>query len=111
LDNILQDNFELSFVTVTIGRAELYERIVEKYIPFYNAASGIKPIEKTYSVDEIRKNHEKAYMPWTTRDDDELWRLKKSGKTIDELALLFGRKKGAITSRLAKIEFSKSAKY
>jgi hypothetical protein len=111
LDNILQDNFELSFVTVTIGRAELYERIVEKYTPFYNAASGIKPIEKTYSVDEIRKNHEKAYMPWTTRDDDELWRLKKSGKTIDELALLFGRKKGAITSRLAKIEFSKSAKY
>jgi hypothetical protein len=111
LDNILQDNFELSFIVITMGRLELYDRIVEKCTPFYNAASGIKPIEKTYSVDEIRKNHERAYMPWTTKDDDELWQLKKSGKTIDELALLFGRKKGAITSRLAKIEFSKNAKY
>jgi hypothetical protein len=108
-DNILQDNFELSFIALTVGRSELFERIVEKYTPFYNTTNEIKSIEKAYSVEEIRKNHEKAYMPWTTKDDDELWRLKKVGKTVDELALLFGRKKGAIFSRLAKIEFSKNA--
>jgi hypothetical protein len=108
LDNIIQDNFELSLIAVTIGRSELYERIVEKCAPFYNAINGTKSVEKAYSVEEIRKNHGKAYMPWSSKDDDELWQLNKSGKSIKELALLFGRKEGAITSRLAKLEFSKT---
>lgn len=110
-DNILRDNFELSFIAVTLGRAELLKKIVEKYKPFYNNLNETKSLDKAYSVEEIRKNYEKAYMPWTSKDDDELWRLKKVGNTIDELASVFGRKKGAITSRLAKIELQKGLKY
>jgi hypothetical protein len=111
LDNILQDNFELSYILITVGKTELCNRIIEKSKPSYNTKISQNLSEKAYSVEEIRKNHGKAYMPWTSKDDDELWQLNKLGKSICELALLFGRKNGAITSRLAKLEFSKNEKY
>lgn len=111
LDNMLQDNFELSFISLTVGKTELYNSILEKSHPTYNTKNVGLSSEKSYSVEEIRKNHGKAYMPWTPEDDDTLWQLNKSGKSISELAILFGRKNGAITSRLAKLEFSKNGKY
>lgn len=106
LDRILEDNFEVSVVVLPLGRKELEERVVEKYKPKYNAKGKRKSEEgkKAYSVTEIRKSHGKAYEPWTVEDDNELKHLANEGKSIEELALIFGRNRGAITSRLKKIQ-------
>ncbi len=105
LNNILEDNFEVSTVVVAIGRKELEERIVHKYKPIYNVRDARKSPEKSYDVEEIRKTHEKAYLPWTLEEDNKLKELNQLGYTTLELASHFGRNKGAISSRLKKMGF------
>src|SRR5690606_34706258 len=51
---------------------------------------------KTYSVEKIRETHQKAYLPWTTEDDNKLELLFCEGKKVKELAEIFGRNTGAI---------------
>jgi ATP-dependent DNA helicase PIF1 len=58
---------------------------------------------RTYSVEEIRKKFPRAYEPWTEEDDRALIKYKQGGKTVKELAAKFGRKEGAIRSRLKKL--------
>lgn len=60
--------------------------------------------EKAYSVDKIRQNFPQAYAPWKEADDKLLLKLKEKGWTIGQLAQRFKRKKGAISSRLKKLE-------
>ncbi len=60
-----------------------------------------KSHEKAYDVDEIRREHKNAYAPWSPEDDMKL--LKFKDKSVPELAKMFGRKEGAIRSRLAKL--------
>ncbi len=60
--------------------------------------------EKTYSFEEIRKTHKNAYQPWTTEEENRLKDLFHLGHSIKEIAELVGRNKGAIISRLHKIE-------
>lgn len=105
LNRIFEDNFEVSAIEVPIGRKELEERLIEKLKPKYNTREKRKSDEgeKAYSVVEIRKSHENAYKPWTPEDDKELIRLEKEGKSIGEIASIFGRNQGAINSRLNKI--------
>ena len=103
LNYILEDNFEVSTVVVAIGRKELEERIVHKYKPIYNVRKARESTETSYFVEEIRKTHEMAYMPWTFEDDNKLCNLKQLGHSISELATHFGRNKGAISSRLKKL--------
>lgn len=105
LNRLFEDNFEVSAIAVPIGRKELEERLIEKYKPKYNTREKRKSDEdeKAYSVAEIRKSRGNAYKPWTAEDDEELVRLEKEGKSIGELASIFGRNQGAITSRLSKI--------
>ena len=59
---------------------------------------------KTYSVDKIRETHKQAYFPWTTEDDNKLEMLFCANKTVKELAQIFGRNEGAISSRIKKLE-------
>ncbi|MBE7510461.1 MAG: DUF3276 family protein [Bacteroidia bacterium] len=59
---------------------------------------------KAYSVEKIRETHEQAYLPWTTEDDNKLETLFCEGKKVKELAQIFGRKEGAISSRIKKLE-------
>lgn len=59
--------------------------------------------EKAYSVTDIRKKHKQAYAKWATEDDERLKELHGQGRTANELAQVFGRKKGAIYSRLKKL--------
>lgn len=105
LDRLLEDNFEVSAVALPLGRKELEERLVEKYKPIYNIRSKRRSEEgeKAYSVAEIRKSHIKAYKPWTAEEDAELEHFANEGKSIEELASIFGRNRGAINSRLKKI--------
>lgn len=59
---------------------------------------------KSYSVGDIRETHAQAYMPWTAEDDIKLEELFCEGKDEKELAQIFGRKEGAINSRIKKLE-------
>ena len=64
-----------------------------------------QPIKtKAYSVEKIREKHKHAYMPWTEEDDNKLELLFCEGKSTKELSELFGRNKGAINSRIKKLE-------
>lgn len=60
--------------------------------------------EKSYSVDKIRETHKQAYQPWTQDDDNQLEILFCEGKKVKELAQIFGRNDGAISSRIKKLE-------
>jgi ATP-dependent DNA helicase PIF1 len=50
----------------------------------------------------MRASHAKAYAPWSKDEDLDLKRLHRAGETIDAIASDFGRKPGAIRSRLKK---------
>ncbi len=62
----------------------------------------------TYEVNQLRIEYPNAYKPWTAQEDAELVRQHKNGRTSKELAGLFQRKGGAITSRLKKLSEPKS---
>ncbi len=59
---------------------------------------------KAYSVESIREKHPKAYAPWTEAEEKELVQLKASEKSISYIAGVLGRKRGAITARLKKLD-------
>ncbi len=107
-----EDNFEVAAISVAIGRKELEEHLIAQFQPKYNSHEKRKSeksekAEKAYSVEEIRQSHGNAYQPWTAEADEQLEQLANEGKSINELALLFGRNQGSITSRLKKIEARK----
>ncbi|MCC7050691.1 MAG: ATP-dependent helicase [Bacteroidia bacterium] len=60
--------------------------------------------EKAYSVAKLREKHKGAYMPWLVEHDDKLTELYCEGTTIKDIALHFGRTRGAIRSRIKKLE-------
>ena len=67
----------------------------------------INGTEKAYSVDEVRTRHKDAYKPWTEETDDELTVMYYEGVNVKDLAKHFGRTKGAIRSRIRKLELEK----
>jgi DNA-directed RNA polymerase specialized sigma24 family protein len=58
---------------------------------------------KAYSVKEIRKTYVMAYQKWTKSQEDSLTADYKQGLTIPQLAKKYGRKEGAIRSRLNRL--------
>lgn len=60
--------------------------------------------EKAYSVDEVRSKHKDAYKPWTPELDNELTTMFCEGVNPKDMAKHFGRTRGAITSRIKKLE-------
>lgn len=68
------------------------------------SSSKIKnDIFKKYSVSEIRQKYPKAYAPWTRDEDILLEKMFKEKSKINDLSKIFGRKRGAINSRLVKL--------
>lgn len=63
-----------------------------------------KAREKAYSVDQIRTKHIDAYKPWSQELDDELTVMYCEGVSVKDMARHFGRTKGAIRSRIKKLE-------
>ena len=55
------------------------------------------------ALDAMRATHAKAYAPWTRDEDGDLKRRHQAGETVDAIAAAFGRKPGAIRSRLKKL--------
>ena len=76
----------------------------EGKIPTAKDKSEVSSTEKAYSVDEVRTRHKDAYKPWTQDLDDELTVMYCEGVNTKDLAKHFGRTKGAIRSRVKKLE-------
>jgi ATP-dependent DNA helicase PIF1 len=55
------------------------------------------------ALDAMRATHAKAYAPWTRDEDGDLKRRHQAGERVDAIATAFGRKPGAIRSRLKKL--------
>lgn len=59
---------------------------------------------KAYSFKEIREKHTNAYKKWTIEEDEMLELHFCEKKSIAELCSLLGRNRGAIKSRIKKLE-------
>ena len=73
---------------------------LKKYLKAYKQLSD----EPTYSVYACRQEYPNAYNTWSAEEDKELERLWNEGKNLNELSALFGRKPGAINSRINKLK-------
>lgn len=58
----------------------------------------------TYTVETVRQTHKDAYKPWDAELDEALTIQYNERKTLSEMAVYFGRTKGAILSRIKKLE-------
>ncbi len=58
---------------------------------------------KSYSVEEIRHDHPRAYEKWSAEEDDQLTTLFLKGKDVKEIAATLHRQEGAVRSRLTKL--------
>jgi len=103
LDEKIITNLTVSFILVYLGRKELEERLFEKFAPKYSI-KGKRGAKKSYSLSEKRVEYKNAYLPWTSEDDQKLESLYCEGKEILELMDIFGRNRGAIESRIKKLE-------
>ena len=60
--------------------------------------------QKSYTVEEVRAGHKDAYKPWSAELDEELTVMYCEGVNVKNLAAHFGRTRGAIRSRIKKLE-------
>lgn len=51
---------------------------------------------------EVRRDHPRAYEPWTDEEDATLVRLSQAGRTVDEIAAQLQRQPSAVRSRMQK---------
>jgi superfamily I DNA/RNA helicase len=65
---------------------------------------GKRIVEKVYSVDELGFKHKDAYNPWSDKLDHELTIMYWEGISLSDIAAHFGRSKGAILSRIRKLQ-------
>lgn len=79
----------------------------QKTIKQLRRESTVPKSEKAYSLDEIRLVHNGAYNPWTTALDDELTIMFCEGMHEKDMATHFGRTRGAIKSRIKKLDLEK----
>jgi len=56
------------------------------------------------NLEKIREQHPNAYLPWDEAQDEKLRGLFMKNLSVSDLAKTFGRKSGAIRSRLVKLE-------
>lgn len=105
LNDRISNNLTISYVLVDLGRKELEERLFDKFQPKYSI-KGKRGTKKAYSKLEKQIKHNNAYEKWTTEDDEKLEMLFCQGKSISELSEIFGRNKGAIYSRIKKLELN-----
>lgn len=59
--------------------------------------------KKDEAYQDIRRQHKEAYQPWIDEQDVELTKLFDEGTSFTDMALHFGRTKGAIRKRLQKL--------
>jgi F-box protein, helicase, 18 len=83
--------------------AEKQSGLLSNKRTFTKKPSGKEIKEKAYTVEKKRETHKDAYKPWTAESDQELIYLYESDNPLSAIAFHFGRTKGAIVSRLKKL--------
>lgn len=97
-----------------IAKGHTYEQILVQdlawtYHDIFQAAAEALEVGpaandgKSYSVEEIRHDHPRAYEKWSAEEDAQITELFRSGKSVQEIAAILNRQAGAIQSRLAKL--------
>jgi len=82
---------------------ELEIKILELQIENNNLKEALaKEKTKTYGQ-KAREKYPNAYRSWSIDDDERLKIIHQSGKTVEEIAVLFERTYGSIKSRLNKL--------
>ena len=71
-----------------------------------NVAEEEVETKKSYSLEKIRETHKGAYAPWTAEQDEQLTVMFCEGVNIKDISRHFGRTKGAIHSRIKKLELA-----
>ena len=61
-------------------------------------------------IRKIKKEHKEAYKPWSREDDDELINLFFDGVSVGNMVEKLNRTKGAIRSRIRKLELTQVKK-
>ena len=100
-----------------IAKGHTYEQILVQdlawtYHDIFQAAAEALQMpthdnaEKTYQMAEIRQDHPRAYEPWKADEDEKLRQLFHAGATVKEIAATLQRQRGAISSRLAKLNLT-----
>ena len=84
--------------------AEFHYPSLSIHVPQFIRSGERLPRAKAYTMEEKRANHPNAYRSWTKADEDKLLQLSALGTSIPELCGIFGRNRGAITSRLKKLQ-------
>jgi len=126
--NVARMNEEINLLYVAVTRTKNSIRIPEKLVPKdFPTSDNIHLIKevlekadpKKYAfpkkeqftklevpnyIEKSRKTNKDAYRPWTNELDEELTILWMDGVNPKDLAQHFGRTKGAISSRLKKLE-------
>jgi len=125
----LNEEINLLYVAVTRARSSLYipETLMPKDFPASSQIHIIKAVkeepaksqsqfgknnlyelqpstEKANSFQQIRQTHKSAYLPLTDELDEELTTMYCEGVNIRDMMKHFGRTRGAINSRIRKLE-------
>ena len=65
--------------------------------------NGLPSESSTKTFEQVREKHPNAYRPWSKAQDEDLKLSFNSGVSVADLTKKFGRKRGAINSRLEKL--------
>lgn len=89
--------------------ARLAEDLISKVIKFKGAESLSGEFEfilkkgKLESLDEIRKEHPRAFEKWNTKEDEDLINFYNNKRKITEIGQILKRSPGSIKARLEKM--------
>lgn len=89
---------------IHVMRVESEEEKSERRVIEKTETKSKNDKEKAYSVEKIREKHNGAYRPWTAELDEELTIMYCEGVNVRDLSKHFERTKGAIRSRIRKLE-------
>ncbi len=99
----------LIHIPETIVPQNMPQHVQIRIIANKEKANNFKPFEKTkkkdksYTVENVRKDYQTAYNPWSEDEDNELTIMYGDDIALTDLAEHFGRSKGAIASRIKKL--------
>ena len=112
-DNILDSKYNFTLSSRSNGEryltiAEGNNRITIAESDFLKFCNNIEAVSskwgiKTYSVEEVREKHKKAYAKWTQEEEELLINSFAEGLNVKEIAAILERQPGAIASRINKL--------
>lgn len=91
-------------------RVMIFEENIEAFMAGFDKTItflGIAQKPEIHKIEKIRQQYPKAYVKWTSDDDEALKKKFDEGMSVSELSLHFQRKPSAIQSRLAKLGINK----